>query len=125
MKKDANRPRICSDELDPKNQLHWWQIIDECAYKIEHICQSNEINVSTFRGWLRYENASKPSLKYSKKVLDIMDRMKKEKAMKKHPSFGYATEDEIKQLNAMGIGPDRDLLLKRIAGRNKKKGKRL
>ena len=43
--------------------------------------------------------------------------------MKKHPSFGYATEEEIKQLQTMGHCPQRDMILKAIEKRTLLKGK--
>jgi hypothetical protein len=47
----------------------------------------------------------------------------KEKRIPKHPSFGYAYPEQIKRLNTLGFGPDRDALLKRIEIQQERKGK--
>lgn len=54
--------------------------------------------------------------------------MKKQKWMRsnqldKHPSYGYANPEQIKQLEVLGMGPDRDKILKDIEDQNKNKGK--
>lgn len=38
-----------------------------------------------------------------------------------HPAYGYATEEQIRQLENMGLGPQRDYLLKQIEEQTKRK----
>lgn len=40
--------------------------------------------------------------------------------LKFHPSFGYATPEQIERLQAMNLGPDRDALISEIRTQTQK-----
>jgi len=58
------------------------------------------------------------------KLERMMTDLSKRPAKIKHPSYGYATPEQMEQLKTLGIGPTRDKLLADIAKANKKKGKK-
>ena len=41
----------------------------------------------------------------------------------RHPAYGFATPEQIKELESMGLGPQRDYLMKQIQLQHDKKGK--
>lgn len=43
--------------------------------------------------------------------------------IKNHPSYGYATDDQIERLKVIGICPEYHQIMKAIAEQTKRKGK--
>lgn len=97
------------------------EIFDNSSYRLSDIEKVFGISSSQMCGYL-YRGV-KPNSKTKIKLEMIMNEIQKSQKYIKHPSFGYATEAEICALKNMGIGPDRDLILKRIEKRTKAKGK--
>jgi hypothetical protein len=62
--------------------------------------------------------------KTKKRLEKLMEDLPKIQKKEKHPSFGYATEEQIRNLYEMPIGPERDVLLKVVERQNKNMGKR-
>lgn len=96
-------------------------IIEECAYTIPALSDKYGINKVTLYSWA--SERSRPSKKHEQKVEKMINDIKNQKKLQKRSSFGYATPEQIKQLNELGLGPTRNALLKQIAQQNKNKGK--
>lgn len=84
-----------------------------------------EVSVQTIRRWLSDGNDSQPAKCNREKVLNFMVDLQhpKNKRMVKHPSYGYAHQYQIDRLKEIGIGPERDIIMKAIEKQNKSKGK--
>ena len=57
------------------------------------------------------------------RMKSIMKLADKDKRLKWHPSYGYATHEQIERLKRLGIGPDLELLLKQIEEQTNNRGK--
>lgn len=102
-------------------QTKWRETIDESAYTYGAIMTEHKINPSSFNNWIHCKVV--PFEKNIKKMEDILSKIQLEKKIPFHKSYGYATEEQIKKLESLGLGPDRDHVLKEIARQNETKGK--
>jgi transposase-like protein len=97
-----------------------WSVIVNCDSRVPTIAREYGVSESTIYGWARGATPSK-------KLQPIVEKMMKElpgrPRMVKHPSYGYATPEQIELVMSMGIGPGRDRLLAQIAKQQKSSGK--
>lgn len=111
------------ESLDPSNQLHWRGIIEESRYTITAIVEAHELKERTVSGWLQKKDPIRPTKKNFAKFEGIMKKISKEPKIPFHPSYGYATPEQIEKLNSLPLGADRNYLLRQIEKQNEKKGK--
>jgi len=109
--------------LNPNNQMDWDAIVYGSVFSINHICRKVGVVRPTFMRWIEQKDPSTPNKKNFERTVIAMEEALKNPRLPKHPSFGYATEDQIKRLKTLGIGPERDKLLSQIDKQNKAKGK--
>lgn len=95
-------------------------ILENSAYRLCDIEREFGISSSQMCGYI-YRDV-KPT-KNKKIIEEIMEKIANSPRLIKHPSYGYATQEEIEKLKTVGIGPDRDFILKQIEKRTKNKGK--
>jgi len=106
--------------MDLNKQTHWKDIVEYSDWTIPDIARVYGVAYGQLLSYLHVTTVPKKNMP---KMLKIMEKIMKSPRMKKHPSFGYATEDEIKKLQTMGHCPDRDLILKAIEKRTSSQGK--
>lgn len=107
--------------LDPANQAHWGAIVDASIYELASVGRVYGIDAGQLSRYIR--GLSTPQTKTLERVTKIMTDLTKKPKLVKHPSFGYATPDEIEKITTMGICPQRDHILATIKKRNETKGK--
>ena len=96
------------------------QLYEECEYTIASLSLMNGVNRGTIRNWIEGGNPAKRMQETYRKVKEQMESSK----IKKHPSYGYATEQQIARLNEIGIGHERDQIMAAIAKQTKNRGKK-
>lgn len=114
------------------NQDQWAEIFEQSDYTPEGASAQFGIPWATIKSWLYCKTDQQrgplplvtPSKKYRERAIEMMKNMNQTKRMEKHPSYGYATPEQIKQLETLGIGPQRDHILAQIEKQNKQQGKR-
>ena len=106
---------------DPERPGWWLDIVRDCALSQKAICDENKFNQKTFRKWIKGDQM--PREKNRERIVAVMRTLIEQKKLVRHPSFGYATEEQIKKLNELGLGPDRDRILAQIEKQNKLQGK--
>lgn len=102
-------------------QEKWQEIVNESAYTITAITKEFDINPSSLTNWVYCK--VEPRQKSREKMEEILKNIAGQKRIPRHPSYGYATEEQIKKLERIGLGPDRDFLLKQIQKQNETCGK--
>lgn len=109
-------------DLEEIHQADWRDIFEYSIYRYTSICKKYGITIRSFTAWIHCDR--KPQKKNQLIMVKVMNDLKRgEKRMQKHPSYGYATEDQIKRLDEIGIGPERDTILKAIEKQTKQLGK--
>lgn len=109
-------------DLDITDSKNWKLIVYDSIYTIKLLSELVKINKCQFG---RYVNQSqKPSNKNLEKVIYAMEIASKNKKQKRHPSFGWATKEEIEKITNLGVSPERDRILREIKDRSKRKGKK-
>jgi len=100
-------------------------LLEGSVYSDKGAAKVMKIDARTIKNWCREENPSFPNKSNIEKALKFMTNLRnpKNKRIKKHPSYGYVTQEQWDKLKSLGIGPDRDVLLKQIDAQNKSKGK--
>ncbi len=105
---------------DPKN---WPFIIDASAYTQAGMVKSFGLCASTVAAWFRDEKPSTPRTKSIERMTPVMMTMQATPRLEKHPSYGYATPEQIDVLFGGGMCPDRDKILAQIKLQGKHEGK--
>lgn len=95
------------------------EILNESAYTVKSIATILECSESSVYRWA--SGRGYPSRKLTEKIKEEI--MGKGRRIQKHPSYGYATEEQIKQIMSMGMSPERDVLMRKISIQQKRKGK--
>lgn len=109
-------------ETEGINQEDWETIYEHSIYRDTTICEKFGIIIRSFTAWIRCDRTPQPKNKLI--MVKVMKHLKSgEKRMPKHPSYGYATEEQIKRLDKIGIGPERNTTLKAIEQQHKSLGK--
>ncbi len=105
--------------LNPRRQSDWRKIVEESNQRPCDIIAQQNWKEGTFYSWLRCENTPRNK----EKVVEVMTKLGQTKKLPYHPSYGYATPEQIEELQKLGMGPDRDYLLAKIAKQNKNNSK--
>lgn len=109
------------EELDPDRQTHWRKIINESAFTPSALIQRFNFNESSFYSWLRCD--SSPKEENRNKMVNAMKAAMKEKRLPWHPSYGYATPEQIRRLQEIGLGEEYNRIMSQIRKQNEAKGK--
>lgn len=72
---------------------------------------------------LYLEGKRRPKDMNYQKVEDAMKRILTSERIPHHPAYGYATPEQIERLKTIGLGPDRDQILKKIAQQTQDRGR--
>jgi transposase-like protein len=108
----------------------WTEVFDESDYTIAGAANAFGIPARTISSWIHGlpdsggRRFASPSSKYRQQANRMIEKMATEKRLQKHPSYGYASPEQIEQLSNLGIGPERERILKQIEEQNKNGGKR-
>lgn len=103
-------------------QEQWGEIVEQSELGYPGVAKEYGVSYGLLRKYVR--GMVVPRKRNYEKMEAIMSDLMKRPAMIKHPSFGYATPDEIEKLKTMGRGPEFDKLMGVIAKRTKKGGKK-
>lgn len=97
-------------------------IYNNSAYTITGLSMEIGCSEDILRGWIYHDRT--PRKKNKELFEKVMDILRKSPApIKYHPSYGYATEEQIKRLEQIGLGIERDSILRQIEMQTKNKGK--
>ena len=99
----------------------WNDVFADSGWTLKSLADLVSIDHRSFKKYLDYHRF--PRVKNLEKMEIAMLEAKKTPRIKFHPSYGYATEEQIRQLKTMGVCIERDMLLKKIEEQTKKKGK--
>lgn len=106
---------------NPYNQDDWQRIFNSSAVTLAYIERVHGLSESSLRKYLSGETT--PREKNRAKMECAMKDALSNPRPEKHPSFGYATTEEIEAINTMGISPDYIAIMGRINTRNRCDGK--
>lgn len=95
--------------------------IEQSDLTITGVSEEFGVPKSTLYAWV--DKGVTPRGDNLEKKEKIMDYTKKNKRIEKHPSFGYATPEEIEKLKTAGKH-ERDKIMSNIKARTAKGGKR-
>lgn len=107
------------EELIKMKELH--QSIEESYYTVKTISEHLGIPQSNIYGWK--SGRVEPKETSLKNVEKIMNFANEKKRLLRHPSYGYATKEQIDELMSLPPGPHKDQLLSKIKKQNLKSGK--
>jgi len=111
-----------SSPIPHKDQSQWANIFNESGYSMDWLKNETKIDTVTLNKYIF--NSRTPRKLNKVKMEKAMSKMSKgERKLERHPSYGYATPEQIELLNSMKIGSDRDYLLGIINKQNKSGGK--
>jgi len=96
-------------------------MIDEGAYTVVTLSAMTGIPKGTLYNWKN--GKQKPRKSSNEGVEKIMAIVGKQKALPRHTSYGYATDEQIEQLKKLGPSVERDMILKQIEKQTKLRGK--
>jgi hypothetical protein len=102
--------------------MTYLQMIDECQFTISYIAGFFECSHHQVINWP--DEYVKPNKNNQQKATLMRDFIAKApKRIPYHPSYGCATDEQIAALKTLGMGPERDYILKQIEKQTKLRGK--
>lgn len=102
-------------------QSEWREIFHNTGYTLRGLVGLSGICETSIRGYL-FEDVV-PRKKNKAMMEGAMFTAAQKPKLKLHPSYGYATEQQIKRLSEIGIGPEHEQILKAIEQQTKNRGK--
>jgi hypothetical protein len=112
---------MTNTELSTADQVDWNAIFEQSGYRIASLAEIAKIDEGSFRKYLHCDRipreANRKKMEHAMKLASELPRLKY------HPSYGYATPEQIERLKTMKVGADMDALLKRIEEQTRNKGK--
>lgn len=110
-------------DLNPLRQADWRDIVEQSCFTPTSLMAEYDIKESTFFGWLALR--SRASEKSMEKMVKIMSKLLTPpcRRIEKHPSYGYATPEQIKRLGEIGLGQEHEQIMRAIAKQNDSRGK--
>lgn len=100
------------------------QTLDDSRYTRKAIAKQQKTTTGKIGALQRAEQAGKLDDEKQKKVTEMIEYYKYKPRLKKHPSYGWATEEQIKELQDLPLGnPRRKEILNKIKEQNRRKGK--
>lgn len=107
--------------MDTIPQLDWDKVYLESAYTIRALSEVSDVDECSVRKYLTCDRI--PRGKNLKKMETAMFKIQKKPRLQFHPSYGYATPEQIDRLKTVGVGAEMDALLKEIEKQTKSRGK--
>lgn len=103
-------------------QSDWYGIVKAADFPVGIISEATGIKPSILNKYFTCE--VKPRLVNAKLVEEVVKKIKygKGRRLPYHGSYGYATPEQIKLLEELKLGPDRDKVLSDIKKQNDAKG---
>lgn len=95
--------------------------IDASGCTLTYLSCKYNVSENTVIRWVRKER--RPQKRYEEIYAKMMKEIKSTPRMSFHPSYGYATEEQIKKLNSMMMGSEYDTLMAQIDFQQRTKGK--
>ncbi len=83
-------------------QTEWKLIIDDSPYTLTGFINAFKFNYSSVRAWVDCKYA--PRDKNLNKMETALSKIQLEKKIPFHKSYGYATEEQIRKLESLGLG---------------------
>lgn len=103
------------------DQRDWEKIYDQCGYRAATLAEIAKIDEGSFRKYLKRERIPRDLNKA--KMVKVMKIASQIPRLQFHPSYGYATPEQIERLKSIGSGPEMEYLLKQIEEQTRNKGK--
>lgn len=111
--------RPASEQKIPQSQ--WRRIVSESCYTFPVAALATGIHYDQF---MKYLNEKiQPRRKNRETMEEFMAYFNEKKKIPFHPSYGYATPEQIEKLNSLPDGYELQHLKKQIEKQNKNKGK--
>lgn len=99
----------------------WEEIYENCELSFAGISRRYDIAYASVKGWLTGEVI--PREKNIKKMEPIMEQLSKTKRIPCHPSYGYATPEQIERLKKPIAQWERDNIMEQIEKQTRLQGK--
>lgn len=99
----------------------WESTIDAGNLTIEGIGRAYDISANSLHKWLAGER--KPRATSVKKMEEILNDLQKTKRIPYHPSFGYATSEQIARLKESISEMEREKIMTQITKQSRTQGK--
>ena len=106
---------------DADHQPDWKCIVDRCCLTINAICEDYSFTRDTFVKWL--DGRQKPRNQNREKIVEVITKLRDMPRIERQPAFGYATKKQIKKINSLGIGPERNKIIAAVEFQTKLDGK--
>lgn len=105
----------------PQSQLGWDKMYLENGYTLSGLSKLARIDEGSISQYIRCLRI--PRKKNLEKMEKAMFQAAQKPRLKFHQSYGYATEEQIKRLEQIGLGPEHDSILKEIEKQSSSNGK--
>lgn len=102
-------------------QCQWAEIYENSAYTIESLSKLAKVDGGSIRKYLWTSRTPRKSNMIKMEI--AMYKAQKKPRLLRHPSYGYATEEQIKRLHEIGMCPERDMIMKEIEKQTANRGK--
>src|ERR1700704_894082 len=110
-----------TSDTEQTTTVFWATIYEECAYTIAGLAKLAKIDEGSIRKYLWSDRA--PRKANLAKMEKAMYQAQKKPRLMRHPSYGYATEEQIKRLHEIGMGPEHDQIMREIEKQTAGRGK--
>lgn len=100
---------------------HHVDVFNQCDLTEAGIERQYGIPASNLRRWLWYSVT--PSKKYEQQIEEVFMRLESRKRIPYHPSWGYATKEQIDRLKESISPMEREAILKQIEKQTRNRGK--
>lgn len=108
--------------MDEHQANKWENIVHNSAFTVRGICRRYAIDESSLRAYLY--KGRRPRKENAELMEEIMSYLEKNKRIPRHPSYGYATSEQIEELKSLSVGhPRREYLLRQIEKQTRTEGK--
>lgn len=107
---------------NPNLQDHWAAIYNESAYSEETLANHVGVTIPQLHKYI--SGTTKPRKKNFTLMIEAMKMALTAKGkIEFHPSYGYATTEQIARLREIGLCPERDQILKDIEQQTRHRGR--
>lgn len=96
--------------------------LQKSSYTIKTFAE--EAGLTTYRLMLYAKGIRKPRKKTQERIDEIMKQSTGHNQIIFHPSYGYATQQQIEKLRELKSGADFDYIMKQIEAQTKNRGKK-
>lgn len=95
--------------------------LDASEYSVSEF--GKRFKIAPYRVQKYINGEAQPSKKTVAKLEEYMKKILTDSKIPYHPAYGYATREQIAELQSMGMGPNRDRLMAQISQQNDNRGK--